>query len=234
MARLMVDMICGDREPPPAIRQEVDEVIQATTGIQAILQMEKLAEMVHRHGFIPEDRILDARGYKKVYIERLMVPVRKRIAQFDAGELTVEALTVRGVLDFLKALSAKGTCMYVFSGTDRDDVRNEAGRIGAAPFFEEIWGALDNIEDYSKEKVIKDLMTQHTLHGSEVLAVGDGPVEIHHIKAAGGVAIGVASDEVAGHGWNEEKRERLIQAGADIMIADFSDYQALADYLLPA
>ena len=44
----------------------------------------------------------------------------------------------------------------------------------------------------------------------------------------------VASDEIKGQGWNEEKRERLIKAGADIMIPDFGEGEALVDYLFPA
>jgi len=234
MAPVMIEMICGDRPATPAIEAEVHEVIEETTGIQTILQMEKLVEMVRAHGLVAEDRILDARGYKAIYNDRLMVPVRERIARLDAGELSVEDVTLRGALDFLRRLSEKDVPMYVFSGTDRDDVRNEAGKVGAAPFFLEIWGALGSFEEYSKEKVIRDIMDQHDLCGSEVLAIGDGPVEIRNVKAAGGIAIGVASDEVAGHGWNEEKRTRLIRAGADIMIPDFGDGEALIDYLFPA
>ncbi|MCF6286641.1 MAG: HAD family hydrolase, partial [Candidatus Hydrogenedentes bacterium] len=64
--------------------------------------------------------------------------------------------------------------------------------------------------------------------------VGDGPVELKNVKAVGGIAVGVASDEKAGFGLDEAKRERLIKAGADIIIPDFAEAQALADYLFPA
>ncbi|MDQ1256739.1 MAG: family hydrolase [Candidatus Hydrogenedentes bacterium] len=234
MGPVMVEMICGDTAPTPEIEREVHEVIEETTGIQTIFQMEKLVEMVRAHGLVPEAKILDARGYKQIYNDRLMVPVRERIARLESGQSKVEDVTVRGSLDFLRVVKAKGLHMYVFSGTDRADVRNEAAKVGAAPFFEEIWGALDNVEEYSKEKVIRDIMAQHDLHGIEVMAVGDGPVELRNVKAAGGIAVGVASDEVAGHGWDEEKRTRLIRAGADIMVPDFGEYQLLADYLFPA
>ena len=66
------------------------------------------------------------------------------------------------------------------------------------------------------------------------LSVGDGPVEIRNAHENGCIALGVASNEVEGHGWDEEKRERLIKAGADIMIPDFSEYDALVEYLFPA
>jgi phosphoglycolate phosphatase-like HAD superfamily hydrolase len=233
MAPVCIEMISGDTEPTDAIREEVHEMIEETTGIQTILQMERLVEMVRAHGLVPEEKILDAKGYKEIYNDRLMVPVRERIAKLGAGEYTVEDVTLRGALHFLDLLKNKGLHMYVFSGTDRHDVINECTKVGAAPYFEEIWGAIGSIEDYSKEKVVRELMARHQLEGPQVMAVGDGPVELRTVKAAGGIAIGVASDEKAGKGWNMEKRERLIRAGADIMVPDFSEAGALVEYLFP-
>ena len=46
-------------------------------------------------------------------------------------------------------------------------------------------------------------------------------MEIEAIKKAGGVAIGVASEEEARHGVNAWKRQRLIRAGADVIIGDY-------------
>ena len=233
MGPVCVEMICGDTAPTPEIENEVKVMIDETTGIQTILQMERLVEMIRERGLVPEDQILDAKGYKQVYLDRLMVPVRARIAKLVSGETPVEQVTVRGVMDFLDALKAKELIMYVFSGTDRDDVRNEAGKVGAAKYFEYIYGALASFEEYSKEQVIRDLLAEHDLHGSEVMAVGDGPVELKNIKAVGGIAIGVASDEKRGFGWDQEKRERLRAAGADILIPDFAEAQALVEYLYP-
>ena len=233
MGPVCIEMICGETPQTQAIESEVYEMIEDTTGIQTILQMERLVEMVKAHGLVPAEKILDAKGYKQVYIDRLMVPVRERLARLESGELTQAEVIVKGSLDFVRLCAEQGTELYVFSGTDREDVINECGKVGAAPYFKEIWGALGSFEEYSKEKVIADIMRQHELSGPQVMAVGDGPVELRNIKAAGGIAIGVASDEVKGEGWNEEKRERLIKAGADIMVPDFQDAQALVDYLFP-
>lgn len=233
MAPVMIEMICGTHPPTPEIEREVHETIEETTGIQTIFQMEVLVKMVRAHGLVPEDKILDPYGYKEIYNDRLMVPVRDRIARLESGALTLEDVTVRGALDFLDALSKMPVAMYVFSGTDHEDVRNEAAKVDAARYFKEIWGALRSVEDYSKEKIIKDIMAKHDLHGAEVMAVGDGPVELRNVKEAGGIAVGVASDEVKGYGWSEEKRKRLIRAGADILIPDFAEGAALIDYLFP-
>jgi phosphoglycolate phosphatase-like HAD superfamily hydrolase len=234
MHPVCVEMICGDTPPTPEIEAEVREMIDETTGIQTILQMERLVEMVREKGLVPESEIQDAQGYKKVYLDRLMVPVRARLARLASGELTREAAMVKGAEDFLNLLSARdGIEMYVFSGTDRDDVRNEANKLGVDHYFLEIWGALRTFAEYSKEKIINDLVARHNLHGPEVLAVGDGPVELRNVKAVGGIALGIASDEKRGFGLDEEKRTRLIRAGADIIVPDFSEAQALADYLFP-
>ena len=231
MGPVCVEMICGEHPATPEIEDEVRRMIDETTGIQTIFQMERLEEMVRAKGLVPADNILTPAEYKQVYLDRLMVPVRERIARLQAGGLTVDQVTVGGAMRFLELLSKRGVHMYVFSGTDRDDVRNEAGIVGAAPFFEEIWGALPSKEEYSKEKVIRDIMARHELSGPQVLAVGDGPVELRNVKDAGGVALGVCSDETTGKGWDMHKRERLLRAGADILVADFREADKLVPYL---
>lgn len=234
MHPVCVEMICGNTTPTPEIEHEVREMIDETTGIQTILQMERLVEMVREKGLVPESEIQDAQGYKKVYLDRLMVPVRERLARLANGELSRENAMVKGAEDFLKIISQHdGIELYVFSGTDRDDVRNEANKLGVDHYFLEIWGALRTFAEYSKEKIINELVAKHNLHGPEVMAVGDGPVELRNVKAVGGIAVGVASDEKRGFGLDEEKRTRLIKAGADIIVPDFGEAQALAGYLFP-
>jgi len=81
--------------------------------------------------------------------------------------------------------------------------------------------------------VLKEIIATNNLHGSEVLIVGDGPVEIRNARDNDCVSVGVASDEIRGYGWNMDKYPRLVKAGADIMVPDFSDGPALIDYLFP-
>jgi phosphoglycolate phosphatase-like HAD superfamily hydrolase len=231
MAPVCVEMVCGETEPTQTIIDEVDKMIDDTTGIQTIYQMECLQEMVIAHGLVPKEKVLSPAEYKQIYLDRLMVPVRARIARLEAGEKTVTDFTVAGSIRFLEILSKRNVHMYVFSGTDQDDVRNEAGKLGAAPFFEEIWGALPSKEEYSKEKVIRDIMARHDLHGPQVLAVGDGPVELRNVKDAGGIALGVCSNEKTGNGWDMHKRTRLLKAGADILVPDFNEAEKLVAYL---
>lgn len=233
MAPVCVEMICGNTEPTQAIRDEVDRMIDETTGIQTIFQMQRLEEMVRAHGRIPENQVRTPADYKQVYNDRLMEPVNARIAQIKNGEKTVEDFLMRGVRRFLDLISQQDVTMYVFSGTDRDDVRNEASCLGVDHYFKEIWGALPSVEEYSKEKIIREIIAEHQLQGPQVLAIGDGPVELRNVKDAGGIALGVASDEKRGFGWDDSKTQRLLKAGADLLIPDFSEAEALVNYLFP-
>ena len=60
-----------------------------------------------------------------------------------------------------------------------------------------------------------------------MLGFGDGFVEIEEIRRVGGVAVAVASDETNRRGINSWKRERLIRAGADIVIGDYRQQEEL-------
>jgi hypothetical protein len=57
-----------------------------------------------------------------------------------------------------------------------------------------------------------------------VVTFGDGPVEIRETRKRNGITVGVASNELRRFGLNEKKRTRLIKAGADYVIPDFSRY----------
>ncbi len=232
MAPMMIRAICPNREPPPEVVRRVHEYIEKSTGIQTILQMEELVRMVREFGFVPEDQILDAAGYKRIYNEELMKPVRERLEKLRRGELTVRDLTLAGAIEFLEELYRRGVTLYVASGTDREDVVNEAKALGVDRFFgERIYGAIGRFEDYNKDMVIKQIIREHGLSGPEFVVIGDGPVEIRNARENGAVAIGVASDEKRGRGLNEKKRKRLIDAGAHVIVADFTCRERILEYL---
>ena len=80
--------------------------------------------------------------------------------------------------------------------------------------------------------VLDRILNDISQSGSIQLAVfGDGPVEIRETRKRGGITVGIASNEVKRHSLNESKRTRLIKAGADIVISDFSQLPKLLDLL---
>lgn len=230
MVPMMVEMICGGPCDDPAIRREVEAYVDESTGIQTILQMEWLAQAVRLHGRVPHP--LDAQEYKTIYNERLLQPVRERLDRLNRGLLGPEDLSIAGSIGWVRTLYERGLTLCLVSGTDEAYVRNEAAHLKIARYFEGgLFGALRTFQEYSKEKVIHRILKEHHLHGEALMVVGDGPVEIRQARAVGAIAVGVASDEVRRRGWNERKRERLIRAGADLLIPDFEQADELLDLL---
>jgi phosphoglycolate phosphatase-like HAD superfamily hydrolase len=101
-----------------------------------------------------------------------------------------------------------------------------------------VFGALDESEAHSKDRVIQELLDQNLLSAGspadELLVVGDGTVEIREAASRGALALGVASDEVRRSGWNEHKVPRLVAAGADLLVADFQQAEAIIALLTGA
>ena len=149
------------------------------------------------------------------------------------GTLFRDALLVPGSLDILAGLHERGVALYIASGTDEAYVLEEARLLGLDTFMSgRIYGAQADYASFSKEQVIQNILTENRVEGTDLVAFGDGYVEIADCKAVGGFAVAVASDEANRSGRCDAwKRERLIGAGADIVIPDYRESAALLDYL---
>ncbi len=238
MEPVMIKAILGDKYKTADktlynnVRKRVLGFIDTSTGIQTIVQMEELVQLVDEFNIVPKNEILDKFSYKKIYNDALMQMVNKRIAKLKNGELSADDYIVKGALSFLSILKEKGIRLYMASGTDKEDVIHEAEVLGYAHLFNGgIYGSIGDIRKYSKRIVINKIITDNHLKGNELLVTGDGPVEIKECNRFEGIAIGLASDEVRRYGLNEEKRTRLIKAGADIIINDFTQANLLAEFL---
>lgn len=210
----------------------VKEFIHETTGIQTIYQMEGLVNLVREFGFVPENKILDKFQYKELYNAGLMEMVNKRMNKLADGELTLEDFTIKGAVSFLHELRKRGVTLYLASGTDVDDVKNEAKALGYADLFNGgIYGALKEYTRFSKKMIIEKIIQNNQLEGNELAVFGDGPDEIREGRRAGGVSVGITSNELQRFGHNPAKRPRLIKAGAQLLIPDFSQYKKLISLL---
>jgi phosphoglycolate phosphatase-like HAD superfamily hydrolase len=136
-------------------------------------------------------------------------------------------------VSFLRKLSDAGVKLYLASGTDVEDVKREAMVLGYDYLFEgRIYGAIGDITMEAKKIVLdKILDTIGETSFGNIVTFGDGPVEIRETKKRGGITIGIASNELRRYGLNEKKRSRLIKAGADIIVPDFSQYPQLLSLL---
>ena len=190
--------------------------------------MIQLSEEIEKRGGTPQDPL----AYKDEYNRRLLPVVEERIAGLAAGTLSADPLRVPMSLEFLQSLREIGISCYLASGTDVEFVKNEAGLLGVAEYFDGgIFGALREYKKFSKAMIIQKIITDFQLSGSELLIIGDGYVEIENAKEVGAIAVGVASVEGNRYNMNADKRERLIRAGADIIIPDFREGPQLLNYL---
>jgi phosphoglycolate phosphatase-like HAD superfamily hydrolase len=230
MIPMMVDALrqTGTQETGPELTAAVEDFVMRLNGRQTIYQMIQLAEEVRRRGGTPLEPLV----YKHRYHDLLMARIHGRLDALSTGEATAEEWTVPGSHALLAALRERGLALYLASGTDLKYVRREAELLGVAEFFGgHIYGALDDYQNFSKQMIIERILSENDLKGEELLGFGDGFVEIEGVKRVGGVAVAVASDEETRRGVNAWKRNRLVQAGADIVIPEYRKHERLLAWL---
>ena len=231
MVPMMVEFIKTETdttETHETLEAIVVEFVDRLTGKQTIYQMIQLTEEIVKRGGNPKEPLF----YKDAYNQRLLPIVNQRISDLADGSISPETLRVPMALEFLESLNELGIQCYLASGTDVEFVKHEAELLGAAKFFGGgIHGALREYKKFSKAMVIKKILTDYSLSGSELLIIGDGYVEIENAKTVGAIAVGVTSVEDNVYNMNADKRERLLRVGADIIIPDFRDGDSLISYL---
>lgn len=212
------------------LERQAREFIFVNTGKQTIYQCIELAQRVAALGGEPQD----PQAYKDEYQRRLLEAIEHRLQGLAAGDISQEEMTVPGSFPLLEMLRRRGVTMYLASGTDEVYVLREAELLGLTPYFEDrIYGAQRDYKTFSKKMVIDRIIARHNLGGDSLVGFGDGYVEIEDIRSVGGFACGVASNEAERQGLDQWKRERLIRAGADIIIPDYRDIQSLEEFLFP-
>lgn len=210
------------------IREEVKQFIDRTTGIQTLVQMVGLVDLVKHFGFVPKEEILDEHGYKHIFNVDLLKMVHGRVEKLRKGELDSTDFQIKNAEKLLDELHRRGVKMYLASGTDEVDAKAEAEAMGYAHYFEgRIFGAVGDVNVEAKKMVLEKIIRENNLQGHEFATFGDGPVELRETQRRGGLCIGVASDELRRFGLNVSKRKRLIRAGADLVVPDFSQLPAL-------
>ena len=232
MVPLMVKVIqdtTGTAEPEEELRLIVEDFVAELTGKQTIYQMIRLTEEITKRGGVPADPL----EYKQMYHERLMERIAGRREALRKGTVGADEMVVPFSYEFLAGLKKRGVHMYIASGTDEKYVKDEAALLGLDSIFGEfIYGAQDDYLNFSKAMVIRRILEENKVEGESLLVFGDGYVEIEDGKGVGATAVAVASDEAGRSGKPDPwKRERLIRAGADLVIPDFRDHEPLLDYI---
>ena len=234
MHAVMMQEICGDQisnlptDEYNRLSIKCEKFINDTTGIQTIVQMEGLRNIVKEEGYVRESEVKSAPEYKAIFLNQLMITVNDRIKKYENGERTIHDFSILGGPDILEALRERGLNLFLASGTDEENVILEANALGYGEMFNGgIFGSKGNEIGDAKKIVINRIIEKGQCEGKNLIVIGDGPVEIIEGRRVGALCIGVASDEIRRHGINYKKRTRLIRAGAQIVIPDFSQLDQL-------
>ena len=209
-----------------SVRQLLYDDIMRFNGKQTIYQMMQLAERIKERGGQPKEPL----WYKHEYLRRLDERIHSRLEGIRAGTVARDEFLVHGARALMDLLLARGLPLYLASGTDEQFVKQEAELLDLTRYFgPHIYGAKDDYKSFSKKLVIERILRENAISGEQLLAFGDGYVEIQNTKDVGGLAVAVASDEGNNGSGNmdEWKRQRLTGVGADVVIPDYRDAAAL-------
>lgn len=218
-------------ESDEQVRQLMLDDVMRLNGKQTIYQMIQFAERVKERGGQPHEPL----WYKKEYLRRLDERIHSRIEGICSGRFRPDDFLVHGARRVLENIGARGLPLYLASGTDEQFVKAEAEWLDLTRYFgKHIYGALDDYRKFSKKMVIDRILRENNIDGERLLSFGDGYVEIENTKEVGGLAVAVASDEAHnGSGQMDEwKRQRLLGVGANVVIPDFRDGEALLECIL--
>jgi phosphoglycolate phosphatase len=212
-------------ESEAALSQVVEEFVWRLTGKETIYQMMALADAIQARGGQP----LAPAAYKRMYLDRLWLKIRDRIESLRDRSADPEKFLVPGSLALLEDFTRRGLRLYLASGTDDANVKEEAALLGVARYFDgRIFGAQDDLSRFSKALLVREIVSRAGFQADELLVFGDGYVEIEEVKKVGGIAVGVATAEPDCLTLDEWKRQRLVDVGADFIIPNYLELQQLA------
>lgn len=229
-AEIMVEIFLEEAAPQSAEERATlhryawDEMMRLN-GRPSIHQMVRLAEMVTARG--GEARQPEA--YHDEFQNRLGNCREERLAPLRQPAPATDSLLVPGARAFFERMQAHGIPMTLASGTARSQVVEEAELLQVAHFFEgRIYGPTGAADtQFSKRDIIRRVLAEAGIQGSQLIAFGDGPVELVETVAVGGYAVAVASDEVNPGRMDEAKRTMLLGIGAHMAIADYTSLDGL-------
>ena len=231
--KIMVGMMVNEllKTPKHGEKEEVEhavtEYVNELTGKQTMYQMLRFVEEIKKRG----SEAKNALEYKREYLQLIREHTKSRLENLKIASVDPDEYMVRGSRSFLTSLKERNISCYLASGTDEPFVVEEARLLRIDSLFKEIWGAQDAYLTFSKKIAIERILKEANISGENLVVFGDGYVEMQEAKAHGAVAVGIASNETIRKGVNSWKRERLIKAGADVIIADFASTDALVSFL---
>jgi len=218
-------------ESTGTLAQTLLEQILSLNGKPSSFQMELCAQQATQRG----GQKPDTSKLLLEYNSRLKRVIQQRRNLILGGSASRDDFVVHGGRKLAEKLLERGLTLIILSGTAEPQVKEEAELLDLARYFgNHIYGGTSDFARSSKQAVIQRLLQEEAISGGHLLAFGDGPVEMALVKAIGGLAVGVASDEDRnGSGqMHPVKVRQLSEAGADLLIPDYRQPAALLECLL--
>lgn len=209
-----------------ATRQTIADFIFGLTGKSPIYQCIRLSEEILARGgqeVNPDDILAE-------YTVRMANRLRGRHEQLRSDQARPEQYMVPGIRPFLDILRAAGLHILLVSGSEIKLVRPQCELLQITDYFDGgIFGPPEDSRNFAKEAVIRDFIDRFQLEDSRIVGFGDGYVETKFVHDIGSYAVGLATNETTRDGKvNGWKRQRLLEAGADAIVPDFSQPEELA------
>ena len=181
MIPMMVDVLAatGTGEPREQLHEHVEEFVMRLNGKQTIYQMMQLAEEVkahRRHAAIRwsiSTNITTCCGSRSAIVWHRSRRARTA-RRSDRARLAPPA----------RAIARPRAELVPGLGHRFEDVRDELHVLGLSEFFgQHVYGALDDYRSFSKAMIIERIIADMNVQGHQLLAFGDGFVEIEeHAK----------------------------------------------------
>lgn len=189
--------------------------------------MSRLVNLMKQMKLQPENEIQSIEYYAKEYADHFQEKIDERVKNFSTTSESYVIESVRPMLDFL---STRKTINYVVTGSCENAVKDELHKLQMINYFEDVYGATLEMEGNLKLNAMNEIMARHSVKPCEILIIGDGSTEIRAASELQLPAIGIASNEHDG-GLCEKKRDLLKGLGANAIIADYSGFQNVWDWL---
>lgn len=225
-----------DLSVPEAVEWVINDIEQ-TIGIPTYWQMKRLAEEIKRRGgtsFSPQ-------RYKDVYNQALVSLVKTKHQKMIHHEMEPEELRVPGSIELLTELKHRlgADALYLASGTDIASVKESMKLMGYQKFFGDriiASGSTMNPDECPKQIVVETIIADRNLQSGQLLCFGDGVPELEYATTFGGVCVGLLTldwshYELQNHFTMDQKRARLINAGAHILVPDYRYVSKLVSIL---
>lgn len=217
---------------PGVTQDEVEPIVRAYIEKETGRPMIALGEHLHQEVLKRGGQPLQPIEYKLQYDVELDKLVTEKYNALESGQMGIEDILTPGFLGFIHLLKENGVSLCLASGTDERRLKSECERLGISKFFDlGIFGAREDGSPCEKHDVLNQILTKNNWTGDDLVGFGDGGFDMQAVKAVGGYAVGLATNEDTRTGVNEKKREFLLEAGADIIVPDFSNPKQLWDSL---